>query len=427
MGNDSEAMEPNMKTGDLVSQSVSESGARAPTWLDVISRRFVLNTLAAFPNGSIMLEEPDGNTVPLGSGEPRAVLKISDWRAYRMLFSGGGLGAGEAYMEGLWHSEDLVRVVRYFAANIVPMQRLDGGLSRLGAPVRHLLHYWNRNSLTGSRRNIAAHYDLGNDFFELFLDPEMMYSSAIFTAGETSLDKAARAKLDLICSKLDLKPHHHLLEVGTGWGGMAIHAARYYGCKVTTTTISAEQYAYAKARVAALGLEDRVTVLDQDYRALTGEYDRLVSVEMIEAVGHQFLPTYFSTLQKLLKPDGLALIQAITIPEQRYKSALRNMDFIKRYIFPGGFLPSVALLCQGIAEHTGWVTQDIQDIGRDYGITLKYWRQRFLAKLEQVREQGFDDRFVRMWDYYLAYCQGGFEERAISTVQLLAAGPDWRP
>ncbi len=395
--------------------------------IDVISRRFVLASLANFANGSVTLTEPDGNTLHLGQGEPTARIDVCDWRAYRMLFSGGGLGAGEAYMEGLWRSDDLVSVVRYFAANIVSMQQLDRGLARLAAPARKLLHYWNRNSVRGSKRNISAHYDLGNDFFSLFLDPTMMYSSAVFADDQLPLEQASVAKLDLICRKLELKPEHHLLEVGTGWGGMAIHAAQYYGCRVTTTTISREQYEYACQRVRALGLQQRVTVLEQDYRALRGEYDRIVSVEMIEAVGHEFLPTYFRSLQNMLKPDGLVLIQAITIPEQRYDYALRNVDFIKRYIFPGGFLPSVTQLCQHIAECTQWVTKDIEDIGRDYGLTLKHWRARFLLSLDKVRQQGFDQRFCRMWDYYLAYCQGAFEERAISTVQLLAAGPQWRP
>lgn len=398
-----------------------------PSGLDALSRRFVLSSLGRFPHGSITLIEPNGGTTVLGQGMPAARLEVCDWRAYRLLFSGGGLGAGEAYMEGLWRSDDLVQVVRFFAANIVAMQQLDKGLARMAAPARKLLHYWNRNSVRGSKRNISAHYDLGNDFFSLFLDPTMMYSSAVFEAPTQSLEQASLAKLDLICEKLALKPDHHLLEVGTGWGGMAIHAAQRYGCRVTTTTISREQYVYTCERVRELGLEQQVTVLEQDYRALSGQYDRIVSVEMIEAVGHEFLPTYFSSLEKMLKPDGLVLIQAITIPEQRYDYALRNIDFIKRYIFPGGFLPSVTQLCQQVAAQTQWVVQDIEDIGRDYGMTLRHWRERFLAQADAVRAQGFDQRFCRMWDYYLAYCQGAFEERAISTVQFLAAGPRWRP
>lgn len=416
-----------MKQTQGIIRDAVAAGKAGPSGLDALSRRFVLSSLGRFPHGSITLIEPNGETTVLGQGAPAARLEVCDWRAYRLLFSGGGLGAGEAYMEGLWRSDDLVQVVRFFAANIVAMQQLDKGLARMAAPARKLLHYWNRNSVRGSKRNISAHYDLGNDFFSLFLDPTMMYSSAVFDASTQTLEQASLAKLDLICEKLALKPDHHLLEVGTGWGGMAIHAAQRYGCRVTTTTISREQYVYTCERVRELGLEQQVTVLEQDYRALSGQYDRIVSVEMIEAVGHEFLPTYFSTLEKMLKPDGLILIQAITIPEQRYDYALRNVDFIKRYIFPGGFLPSVTQLCRQVAAQTQWVVQDIEDIGRDYGMTLFHWRERFLAQREAVRAQGFDERFCRMWDYYLAYCQGAFEERAISTVQFLAAGPRWRP
>ena len=407
--------------------SVEANSKTAASGLDRFCRRFVLSSLQRFPHGQLTLVEPDGETLVIGSGTPAATLEVLDWRAYRMLFTGGGLGAGEAYMEGLWRSEDLVAVVRFFAVNVVPMQQLEGGLARLARPARSMLHVLNRNSVRGSKRNISAHYDLGNDFFRLFLDPTMMYSSAIYPQPDMDLDEAAVYKLDLICRKLELSPEHHLLEVGTGWGGLSIHAAKHYGCRVTTTTISAEQYQHACKAVKEQGVDHLVQVLDQDYRNLEGHYDRIVSVEMIEAVGHQFLPTYFSTLNKMLKPDGLLLIQAITIPEQRYEYALRNVDFIKRYIFPGGFLPSVAGLCRHIGEHTSWVVRDVDDIGLDYARTLQHWRERFLNALEQVRQQGFDQRFVRMWEYYLAYCEGAFLERAISTVQLLAAAEGWRP
>lgn len=397
-----------------------------PATLDRVARRFVLRTLARFPESGLTLVEPDGRVLVIGEASS-ARLHIHDWRVYRMMFTGGGLGAAEAYMEGLWSSDDLVAVVRYFATNVVPMQALETGFARFLKPLRLFLHTLNRNSVRGSRRNISAHYDLGNSFFSLFLDPTMMYSSAIYSAEETPLDQAAVDKLDLVCRKLELTPAHHLLEIGTGWGGMAIHAAKHYGCRVTTTTISREQYEHARAAVRREGVEHLVTVLDQDYRDLSGKYDRIVSIEMIEAVGHQFLPTYFAALQSLLKDDGKLVLQAITIPDQRYDYALRNVDFIKRYIFPGGFLPSVAEMCRQFAARTDLVVTHIEDIGRDYALTLRDWRARFLASLEQVRAQGFDERFCRMWDYYLAYCEGAFRERAISTVQLVATGPRWRP
>lgn len=401
--------------------------SNAPAWIDRVARTFVLRALGRFPHSGVVLLEPDGTRVRIGQQPSEAEIRVLDWRVYRMLFTGGGLGAAEAYMEGLWASDDLVAVVRFFAANVVPMQQLDAGLARLVKPLRRMLHTLNRNSIRGSRRNIAAHYDLGNSFFSLFLDPTMMYSSAVYRSEETSLDQAAVDKLDLVCRKLNLASHHHLLEIGTGWGGMAIHAAKHYGCRVTTTTISKEQYEYACEAVRREGLEHLVTVLDQDYRDLAGKYDRIVSIEMIEAVGHQFLPTYFQALQSLLKDDGKLVLQAITIPDQRYDYALRNVDFIKRYIFPGGFLPSVAEMCRQFATRTELVVTGIEDIGLDYARTLNDWRSRFLDRLEQVREQGFDVRFCRMWDYYLAYCEGAFRERAISTVQLVAAAPGWRP
>lgn len=403
------------------------SAAKPLTRPDVVARRFVHSSLARFPRGHLGIVEPDGSRHDFGSGEPSATLVVNDWRTYRMMFTGGGLGAAEAYMEGLWHSDGLTDVVRFFAANVEPMQALDRGLARLLKPFRQFLHFLNRNSVSGSRRNIAAHYDLGNDFFKLFLDKEMMYSAAIWPHADASLDEAAVHKLDVICRKLELRPGMTLLEVGTGWGGLAVHAARHYGCHVTTTTISAEQYRHARSRVLQEGLEAQVTVLDQDYRLLEGQFDRVVSVEMIEAVGNEYLPGYFDKLDSLVKPDGLLLLQAITVPDQRFEHALRNVDFIKRYVFPGGFLPSLTVMQQQLLSRTSLMTVDVQDIGADYGRTLACWRERFTAQLKAVREQGFDEYFIRMWLYYLCYCEGAFYERAISTVQLLAAGPQWRP
>lgn len=415
-----------IKPGTGMLDAERTGASSAPASIDRVARAFVLRALGRFPHSGVVLIEPDGTRVTIGHQPADAEIRVLDWRVYRMLFTGGGLGAAEAYMEGLWVSDDLVAVVRFFAANVVPMQQLDAGLARFLKPLRLMLHTLNRNSIRGSRRNIAAHYDLGNRFFSLFLDPTMMYSSAVYHSEEASLDQAAVDKLDLVCRKLDLSPHHHLLEIGTGWGGMAIHAAKHYGCRVTTTTISREQYEYACEAVRREGLEHLVTVLDQDYRDLSGTYDRIVSIEMIEAVGHQFLPTYFQALQSLLKHDGKLVLQAITIPDQRYDYALRNVDFIKRYIFPGGFLPSIAEMCRQFATRTELVVTGIEDIGMDYARTLYDWRRRFLDSLEQVRAQGFDERFCRMWDYYLAYCEGAFRERAISTVQLEAAAPGWR-
>ncbi|MCB2069151.1 MAG: class I SAM-dependent methyltransferase, partial [Ottowia sp.] len=279
---------------------------------------------------------------------------------------------------------------------------------------------------TGSRKNIAAHYDLGNDFFKLFLDPTMMYSSALFPSADASLEEASVAKLDELCRQLELRSEDHLLEIGTGWGGMAIHAARHYGCRVTTTTISREQYQYACEQVQQAGLQDRVTVLCEDYRNLTGRYDKLVSIEMIEAVGHAFYSDYFQRCSALLKPEGKMVIQAITIADQRYDSARKSVDFIQRYIFPGGCLPSLAVISDHLARDTDMQMVHLRDITADYALTLAHWRERFMAAQEAVLRQGFDRSFIRMWEFYLAYCEGGFRERIIGTVQLAFAKPGYR-
>ncbi|MDX1803144.1 MAG: cyclopropane-fatty-acyl-phospholipid synthase family protein [Alcanivorax sp.] len=401
--------------------------AKPQSWLQSLARKLVLGQLEKLPNGALRIEEPDGNTLTLGDGSEPAVIVMNDWDAYRMMMSGGSLGAAEAYMEQCWESPDLVAVIRYFAANVDEMDALEGGLALLARPALKWLHTYNRNSLRGSRRNISAHYDLGNDFFSLFLDRSMMYSSAVFPDPDASLEDASEHKMDLICRKLDLREGMTVLEVGTGWGGLALHAAQHYGVQVTTTTISREQARYARDKVREAGLENRITVLEQDYRELTGQYDRVVSVEMIEAVGANYLDGYFRILGERLKPDGLLLLQAITVPDQRYDYALSQVDFIKRYIFPGGFLPSVSVMCEGLAEHTRLVVTGLEDIGMHYAQTLNAWRERFLKALPHIGKLGFDDRFIRMWDYYLCYCEGAFLERAISTVHLLAAGPTYRP
>lgn len=376
-----------------------------------------------------MLDLIDGNEhyafgIPQRCGsEPvplhyRASLTVKDERFYRLVLSGGVNGAGEAFMQGYWESSDLVNLVRLMLANRSQLDQLEGPLTRIPRTMNRFWHALNRNTPLGSRRNIAAHYDLGNEFFKLFLDERLMYSSGIYQSGEESLEEASTAKLERIAQKLDLQPSDHLLEIGTGWGGMAIYAAKHYGCRVTTTTISKEQYDEAKKRVEAAGLTDRVTLLLSDYRDLEGEYDKLVSIEMVEAVGHQYLDGYFAQIAHLLKPEGLAVIQAITIDDQRYESALKTVDFIKRYIFPGSFIPCVTVLANSAAQ-SGLRVFNLEDIGLSYANTLRDWRERFCEEIETVRRQGFDERFIRMWLFYLCYCEGGFRERAISNVQLV--------
>ena len=329
-------------------------------------------------------------------------------------------------MKGYWSSPDAMDVMRIFSANLVLLNKFDASQSVFVKLALKIAHRFNRNTYKGSQLNIAAHYDLGNEFFQLFLDPTMMYSSALFSDKSASLEVASETKLDELCQQLELKADDHLLEIGTGWGGMAIHAAKNFGCRVTTTTISQEQYDFASARVREEGLEGQITLLCEDYRNLTGEYDKLVSVEMIEAVGHDFYQNYFRMCSGLLKPNGKMVIQAITMADQRYKEARDSVDFIKRYIFPGGCLPSVAVMAQHIARDTDMQIVHLRDITNDYAETLAHWRQRFLANLEAVRGMGFSEEFVRMWDFYLCYCEGGFRERVISTVQLAFAKPDYR-
>ncbi len=389
-------------------------------------RARLIETMRGLQGGTMVLHDALGSAT-LGSMSGREPLQIHvsvrSPEFYRQVAMNGSVGAGEAYMDGHWTCSDLVALVRLLGRNRDLLDGMETGLARLGGIAMRALHKFRRNTRTGSRRNIAAHYDLGNDLFKLFLDDNMMYSSAIFAAASESLEDASWRKNDRICRKLDLQPSDHVVEIGTGWGGFALHAARHFGCRVTTTTISAEQHALASERVAAAGLQDRITLLLQDYRDLDGGYDKLVSIEMIEAIGHQYMETYFGKCASLLKPDGLAMIQAITIEDSRYRQALDSVDFIKRHIFPGSFIPCVSAMLDASARTSDLRLLNLEDIGASYALTLNHWRQRFLARLDDVRALGYDERFVRMWEYYLCYCEGGFIERSIGTAQMLFARP----
>jgi cyclopropane-fatty-acyl-phospholipid synthase len=353
----------------------------------------------------------------------RATLRVHDPAFYRAIAANGSVGAGESYMEGHWDCDDLVALIRLFARNRELLDAVERGPARLGGIAMRGLHSLRRNTRGGSRRNIAAHYDLGNEFFALFLDQDMMYSSAMFASPDDTLEQASARKLRRICEKLELRASDHLLEIGTGWGGMALFAAREYGCRVTTTTISERQHALAAERVRAAGLQDRITLLRRDYRDLEGHYDKLVSIEMVEAVGHQFLDGYFGKCASLLAPGGLALVQAITIEDHRYAQALRSVDFIKRHVFPGSFIPCASVLVESAARAGRLRLLNLEDFGDSYALTLRHWRQRFLARREQARALGLDERFLRYWEFYLCYCEGGFLEHATSDVQLLLAAP----
>lgn len=355
-------------------------------------------------------------------GEPsdlHAVIEVHDKRLLELMFKNGVLGAAEAYIAGYWSSENLVELIQILARNRDVLDKMNQNIISQASQV--LLKAWyksRKNSVDGSRKNIAEHYDLSNDFFKLFLDPSMMYSSAMFKDAEMTLAQASDYKKEIICQKLQLKPLDHVVEIGSGWGGFAIYAAQHYGCKVTTITISQAQYDEAVQRIQAAGLSHRVEVQLKDYRQLQGKFDKLVSIEMIEAVGEQFLPTYFKQCRALLKPQGLALIQAITIEDARYKKALDTVDYIKRYIFPGSFIPCISVLTQTASEQKLRLKQ-LEDIGQSYAQTIHHWRKNFLDAKAQVLALGFDENFIRMWDFYLCYCEGGFKEGVISDVHLL--------
>ena len=355
-------------------------------------------------------------------GEPsdlHAVIEVHDKKLLELMFKNGVLGAAEAYIAGYWSSENLVELIQILARNRDVLDKMNQNIISQASQV--LLKAWyksRKNSVDGSRKNIAEHYDLSNDFFKLFLDPSMMYSSAMFKDAEMTLAQASDYKKEIICQKLQLKPLDHVVEIGSGWGGFAIYAAQHYGCKVTTITISQAQYDEAVQRIQAAGLSHRVEVQLKDYRQLQGKFDKLVSIEMIEAVGEQFLPTYFKQCRALLKPQGLALIQAITIEDARYKKALDTVDYIKRYIFPGSFIPCISVLIQTASEQKLRLKQ-LEDIGQSYAQTIHHWRKNFLDAKAQVLALGFDENFIRMWDFYLCYCEGGFKEGVISDVHLL--------
>lgn len=395
-----------------------------------VARSLVHRQLANLHTGCLQVEE-DGEVLSFGQPESQtdlvARLIVKDAACYSEIMTGGSIGAAESYMTADWTSPDLTKLVRLMVRNIDILDQMEGGLALLSKPLLKAFHYLNQNSEKGSRRNIAAHYDLGNDLFQLFLDPTMMYSSGIFPSAEADMEQASLNKLEIICQKLELKSSDHLIEIGTGWGGLAIYAAKHYGCKVTTTTISEQQYNLAKQRVEQAGLSDKITLLLKDYRDLkqvyAGQFDKLVSIEMIEAVGWKFYKTFFNHCSALLKPEGIALIQAITIAEQRYEQARNDVDFIQRYIFPGSCIPSITALLNASTEASDFALVQAQDFGLHYARTLKAWQDSFNAQSEKVTELGYSEDFKRMWQFYLSYCEGGFEERSIGVNHLVFAKP----
>ncbi len=392
-------------------------------WLDKRCRSLVHAVLDKITYGQLQIEEASANYFfpqPANDAVIKGKLIIHDISVYRDLVKGGSIGAAEAFIDGKWSSPDLTNVIRIFAKAQQETDSLEKNKSWMNKIKGAVNHWQNRNTQSGSKRNILAHYDLGNELYTQFLDPSMMYSSAIYPDAKATLDEAQQHKLKTIWEKLALGENDHLLEIGTGWGGLAIYAAQNYGCNVTTTTISDAQFDYAKNKIDELNLGDKITLLKEDYRNLTGSFDKVVSIEMIEAVGYEYLPSFFQQCNDRLKEGGKLLIQSITIADQRFDYYRKNVDFIQRYIFPGGFLPSINILSQHITSHSSLVMESLDDIGLDYAKTLADWRTNFLLSWPHLSTLGYDNTFKRLWLYYFAYCEGAFLERSTSTVHLVA-------
>ena len=400
--------------------------------IDRWCRSLLIAKLEKLEVGEIQLIDSNGSHSfgCLDEANPLTVtLNVTDQRFYSDIAFGGTVAAGEAYIQGYWSCSNLTDLIRIMISNRHILDQMEGKLSLFKNAFLRVAHWLNRNSQAGSRRNIEAHYDLGNEMFELFLDPTMMYSCAYYPDEKTSLEQASLAKLQRICDKLQLNESDHVIEIGTGWGGFALYAAQNYGCKVTTTTISQQQHDWAQQRIIEAGLEDKITLLMEDYRDLQGTYDKLVSIEMIEAVGHQYLDTYFAKCSSLLKPEGIMLIQSITIADQQYDRAIKSVDFIQRFIFPGGFIPSVSAIASSVKSSTDMRLFQLEDIGPHYATTLRDWRQRFFDNIEPIKALGYSKQFTAMWDFYLCYCEAGFLERVLGNAHLVFIKPknriDW--
>lgn len=393
-----------------------------------VCRKLVLGKLQRLSSGSLLIRDTHSEH-RFGSTDeitPAVTIDVLDNRFYRQIVFGGGLGAAESYIQGWWDASHLIDAMRMFARNMDVLAGIEQGGSQWLRPLRVAANWLRHNTRKGSRRNISAHYDLSNEFFALMLDPTMTYSSGYFATAESSLQEASIEKYDRICRKLQLSADDHVLEIGTGWGGFAEHAAKKFGCRITTTTISNEQYAYAEKRFHAAGLKSQVTLLRDDYRDLRGKFTKLVSIEMIEAVGEKYLPLFFAKCSELLLPNGAMCLQAIVLPDYRYASYRRSVDFIQRYIFPGGFLPSMQAIAGCVAQQTNFRFVHTEDFGHHYATTLARWREQFWKNIESIRELGFDERFIRTWHYYLCYCEAGFREQQIGVSQLVLTKPGCR-
>ncbi len=394
---------------------------------DKLSKEIIFHALAYIEHAFIRLIDHDGQTYQFGdeSAELKADLKVYHPQFFYRILKEGSIGAAEAYVDAWWSSSDLTALIQVFSRNLTTLDKIENKVNGLSRLLDRFRHWTNRNNKKNAKNNIASHYDLSNDLYRCFLDEKMLYSSALFLTDNESLEKAQENKMRQLCEKLALKPSDHLLEIGTGWGAMAIFAASHYGCKVTTTTISEQQYLWAKERIKQAQLEDKITLLKKDYRELEGEFDKIVSIEMIEAVGKSFFPTYVKKCVSLLKPGGLFALQSITIADKNFTNYSKNVDFIQKHIFPGGFLPSLSFLVSQFSQLASFTLRDLNDIGLDYAKTLAHWHTRFDSQQATLLQLGFDEPFMRLWRFYFCYCQGGFLERSISAAQLVFQKPKW--
>ncbi|CAH9065240.1 hypothetical protein PSECIP111951_03591 [Pseudoalteromonas holothuriae] len=394
------------------------------SWSEKLFSKLVFSAFDSIETGhlTVLMAQQRHEFGQRGS-ELSCTITIVDSAMFKLFALGGSTGAGEAYIEGYWRCSNLTALIEIFAQNQAQLDAFERKFAFVTGFVNKLKHVKNKNSKHGSKKNIVAHYDIGNDLYSSFLSDEMLYSSAVYPTADSTLEQAQQHKLKTICHQIDLQPNDTVIEIGTGWGAFAIYAAQNFGCHVTTTTISDEQYEYVSNKIRTLDLEDKVTLLKKDYRDLEGRYDKLVSIEMIEAVGHDYLPSFFKKCDSLLKDDGAMLIQAITIACQRYAHYLKQSDFIQQYIFPGGCLPSITELNKQICANTSMVVHNISDIGLHYARTLNDWYMRFKQAWPQLDHNKFDQRFYRLWEFYLCYCEGAFKQRATSTIHLVARKP----
>jgi cyclopropane-fatty-acyl-phospholipid synthase len=419
-----------MKLSIIPKEAKSSSFLRSGP-IDRMARKALFNLLRRIRRGSVSIKDGVGVRV---FGERSnatnglvAKVEVRHPSFYASIALGGSIGAGEAYMAGVWSVDDLTTLVRIILLNQDVFGRMDAGLARFKAPLYQFYHLLRKDTRRGSRENIAAHYDLGNDFYRLFLDQTMTYSCGIFERDESTLEQASIAKYNRLCRKLCLSPGDHVLEIGSGWGGFAIHAARTYGSRVTTTTISRSQFEFAEERIRQAGVGDRVDILLEDYRDLKGKYDKLVSIEMIEAVGYSYLDTFFRVCSRLLKTDGMMALQAITIADQAFDRHKRSVDFIKRYIFPGSCIPSISAICRSVARVTDLNLDHLENLTPHYARTLRLWRERLFRNIDGLKKLGFSEAFVRMWEFYFCYCEAGFQERYLGDVQMRLIKPLARP